>query len=75
MILDPHGDYLGFWEKRHLFADNRIKLYYPNVHSPAVASKRPPPVWNPCPTSGVKLDDPSTRGVANVWTTHIPRPR
>jgi DNA helicase HerA-like ATPase len=29
VILDPHGDYLGFWEKRHLFPKNSIKLYYP----------------------------------------------
>jgi len=29
LILDPHGDYLGFWEKRDLFQKNNIKLYYP----------------------------------------------
>ncbi|MGA3159660.1 MAG: ATP-binding protein [Terracidiphilus sp.] len=31
VILDPHGDYLGFWEKRALFPDNAIKLFYPSV--------------------------------------------
>jgi uncharacterized protein len=31
VILDPHGDYLGFWEKRHLFPKNSIKLYYPSL--------------------------------------------
>lgn len=31
VILDPHGDYLGFWEKRSLFRDNSIKLFYPSV--------------------------------------------
>jgi DNA helicase HerA-like ATPase len=31
VILDPHGDYLGFWEKRHLFPNNQIKLFYPNI--------------------------------------------
>jgi hypothetical protein len=32
VILDPHGDYLGVWEKRDLFPDNKIKLYYPSVN-------------------------------------------
>jgi uncharacterized protein len=33
VILDPHGDYLGFWEKRQaLFAKNEIKLFYPNIY-------------------------------------------
>lgn len=31
VILDPHGDYLGFWEKRSLFPKNSIKLYYPSL--------------------------------------------
>jgi DNA helicase HerA-like ATPase len=31
VILDPHGDYLGFWAKRDLFKDNEIKLFYPSV--------------------------------------------
>jgi len=31
VILDPHGDYLGFWEKRSLFPNNAIKLFYPSV--------------------------------------------
>jgi len=32
VILDPHGDYLGVWEKRELFPDNKIRLYYPSVN-------------------------------------------
>jgi len=32
VILDPHGDYLGVWEKRLLFPENKIKLYYPSVN-------------------------------------------
>jgi DNA helicase HerA-like ATPase len=31
VILDPHGDYLGFWEKRELFKGNSIRLFYPHV--------------------------------------------
>jgi uncharacterized protein len=31
VILDPHGDYLGFWEKRSLFPKNKIKLFYPEI--------------------------------------------
>jgi DNA helicase HerA-like ATPase len=31
VILDPHGDYLGFWEKRHLFPKCNIKLFYPDI--------------------------------------------
>jgi DNA helicase HerA-like ATPase len=29
VILDPHGDYLGLWEKRDLFPENAIRLFYP----------------------------------------------
>ncbi|MFW6122258.1 MAG: ATP-binding protein, partial [Petrotogales bacterium] len=32
LILDPHGDYLGFWEKRNLFPKNKIKLFYPYLN-------------------------------------------
>ena len=32
VILDPHGDYLGFWEKEDLFPDNTIKLFYPHLN-------------------------------------------
>lgn len=31
VILDPHGDYLGLWEKRSIFPENRINLYYPSL--------------------------------------------
>jgi uncharacterized protein len=31
VILDPHGDYLGFWAKRDLFKNNVIRLFYPHV--------------------------------------------
>lgn len=31
VILDPHGDYLGFWAKRDLFKQNTIKLFHPHV--------------------------------------------
>jgi DNA helicase HerA-like ATPase len=31
VILDPHGDYLGFWAKRELFPQNTIKVFYPHV--------------------------------------------
>lgn len=31
VILDPHGDYLGFWSKRDLFPKNTIKLFFPNI--------------------------------------------
>jgi len=32
VILDPHGDYLGFWEKKALFPKSEIKLYYPHLN-------------------------------------------
>lgn len=32
VILDPHGDYLGLWEKRALFPQSTIKLYYPYLN-------------------------------------------
>lgn len=32
VILDPHGDYLGFWEKRAHFPNAEIKLYYPHLN-------------------------------------------
>ena len=31
VILDPHGDYLGLWEKRDLFPKNSIELFYPSL--------------------------------------------
>ena len=31
VILDPHGDYLGFWTKRDSFKDNTSRLFYPHV--------------------------------------------
>ena len=31
VILDPHGDYLGLWEKRELFPNNSIRLFYPSL--------------------------------------------
>ena len=31
LILDPHGDYLGFWLKRGLFPKNSIRLFYPSL--------------------------------------------
>lgn len=31
VIFDPHGDYLGFWQKSALFPNNKIKLYYPHL--------------------------------------------
>lgn len=32
VILDPHGDYLGFWEKSNIFPNNKIKLFYPSLN-------------------------------------------
>lgn len=31
VIFDPHGDYLGLFEKRHLFGGSDIKIMYPVV--------------------------------------------
>lgn len=31
LILDPHGDYLGLWQKRELFAGTTVKLLYPHI--------------------------------------------
>lgn len=31
LILDPHGDYLGLWEKRNLFPKTAVKLFYPHL--------------------------------------------
>lgn len=31
VILDPHGDYLGFYSQRHLFPKSTVKLYYPHL--------------------------------------------
>jgi len=31
LILDPHGDYLGLWQKRDLFPESTIQLLYPHV--------------------------------------------
>jgi hypothetical protein len=31
VIFDPHGDYLGFFEKRHLFPKSNIRVLYPMI--------------------------------------------
>jgi DNA helicase HerA-like ATPase len=31
VIFDPHGDYLGFFEKRNLFPQTRIRILYPMI--------------------------------------------
>jgi len=31
VIFDPHGDYLGFYERRLLFPDTRIRVLYPVI--------------------------------------------
>jgi DNA helicase HerA-like ATPase len=31
LIFDPHGDYLGLWEKRNLFPNNTIRLFFPHI--------------------------------------------
>ncbi len=31
LILDPHGDYLGLWQKRELFAGTSVRLLYPHI--------------------------------------------
>jgi hypothetical protein len=31
VIFDPHGDYLGLWEKRKVFVKSEIKLFFPHI--------------------------------------------
>ncbi len=31
LIFDPHGDYIGLWERRSLFPNSNIKLFYPHI--------------------------------------------
>ncbi len=31
IIFDPHGDYLGLYEKQELFAGTKVKLFYPVI--------------------------------------------
>ncbi len=31
VIFDPHGDYLGFFEKRSLFTDTSVRVFYPMI--------------------------------------------
>jgi DNA helicase HerA-like ATPase len=31
IIFDPHGDYLGFFEKRDLFPDSKFRIWYPMI--------------------------------------------
>lgn len=31
LILDPHGDYLGLWQKRDLFPGTKVRLLYPHI--------------------------------------------
>ncbi len=31
LILDPHGDYLGLWQKREMFKGTTVRLLYPHI--------------------------------------------
>ena len=31
VVFDPHGDYLGLFEKRALFADTTVRIFYPMI--------------------------------------------
>ncbi len=31
LILDPHGDYLGLWQKREMFKGTTVQLLYPHI--------------------------------------------
>ncbi len=31
LILDPHGDYLGIYSKRHLFPGRKVRLFFPSI--------------------------------------------
>jgi len=31
LILDPHGDYLGLWQKRDVFKNTKVNLVYPSI--------------------------------------------
>ena len=31
LILDPHGDYLGLWQRRELFSGTNVRLLYPHI--------------------------------------------
>jgi len=31
VIFDPHGDYLGFFEKRALFKDTSVRIFFPTI--------------------------------------------
>jgi DNA helicase HerA-like ATPase len=31
LILDPHGDYLGLWQKRDVFKGTTVRLLYPHI--------------------------------------------
>lgn len=31
VIFDPHGDYLGFFEKRSLFPETKVRIFYPMI--------------------------------------------
>jgi hypothetical protein len=31
IIFDPHGDYLGLYEKKHLFEGTDVKIFYPRI--------------------------------------------
>ncbi|MBX3731225.1 MAG: DUF87 domain-containing protein [Verrucomicrobiae bacterium] len=31
LILDPHGDYLGLWQKREVFQGTTVRLLYPHI--------------------------------------------
>ncbi len=55
VIFDPHGDYLGLFEKRHLFENSDIKIFYPRI---TVTEDNVPVIIDMVTKMGAKLTDP-----------------
>ena len=56
LVLDIHGDYLGFIQKqKELYPDNKIKLFYPNL---SVSSEDKEIIYTLIDKLGKPLTDP-----------------
>jgi len=55
LIFDPHGDYLGLYEKKKLFGNTEVKLFYPVIKN---VSQSTDVIFTLISKLGVKLTDP-----------------
>lgn len=69
VIFDPHGDYLGFFEKRDLFPGTTVQILYPMIR---VSEKNVDIITDLIDKMGKKLTDPQQQFYQYLLSTTEP---